>query len=47
MTVTYKYKGYDIYRITRKDWCVYNESKTQFIIDALTLKQAKEEIDKL
>lgn len=40
----YKYKGFYIYKITSKDYCVYNE--TGCIIDAKTLKEAKAEIDK-
>ena len=41
----YKYRGYYIYKVTRRDYCVYNESGC--IIDTLTLKEAKAEIDRL
>lgn len=41
----YNYKGYYIYKITRRDYCVFDENGC--IIDALTLKAAKAEIDKL
>ena len=41
----YNYRGYFIYKITRKDYCVFDENGC--IIDSLTLKGAKAEIDKL
>lgn len=41
----YKYRGYYIYKVTRRDYCVYNESGC--IIDTLTLKEAKAEINRL
>ena len=39
------YKGVYIYRITKKDYCVWDESG--MIIHAQTLKAAKAEIDKV
>lgn len=42
----YQYKGYYIYRITRKDYCVWGNDG-YVMIDATTLKSAKAEIDKL
>lgn len=39
----YQYKGYFIYKITRNDYCVYDESGC--IIDSYTLKGAKNQID--
>lgn len=43
---TYNYKGYTIHQITKKDYCVYTE-ENGLIIDSLTLKAAKAEIDKI
>lgn len=41
----YEYKGFYIYKITNKDYCVFNENGV--FIDSFTLKGAKAEIDKI
>lgn len=41
----YTYKGVYIHQVTKKDYCVFTDKGK--IIDALTLKGAKAEIDKL
>jgi len=41
----YNYKGVYIYQITKKDYAVYDENGLVF--SALTLKAAKENIDKM
>lgn len=43
---TYNYRGFTIHQITKKDYCVYTE-ENGCIIDSLTLKGAKAEIDKM
>ena len=40
----YDYKGVIIYKVTAKDYCVWNESG--IVIHEQTLKAAKAEIDK-
>lgn len=42
----YSYKGQYIYKITRRDYCVYGEDG-MVIIDELTLKAAKAKIDEM
>lgn len=44
-TTEYEYKGYYIYKITRKDYCVFGE--TSIIIHTSTLKAAKTAIDNM
>ena len=42
----YGYKGQYIYKITRRDYCVYGEDG-MVIIDEMTLKAAKAKIDEM
>ncbi len=41
----YTYKGVYIHQVTKKDYCVFTDNEK--VVDALTLKGAKAEIDKL
>lgn len=44
--MTYNYKGYEIRKITRKDFCVYNDNG-KMIFDGLTLRSAKDYVDSI
>ena len=41
------YKGYEIEKVTRKDYVVWDRQNGGWLVHTLTLKAAKAELDKL